>query len=263
MALQGVTYTLDDLVSELNTRMDDASNDRWTESQKQLSVQLAVSSASPRWWEERIDDKHTYDYQQPRYELPPGWVSIEEVRFEPIDVGDDRHFVVPSTFHIEGNELVFEKNYISYNDNTLYIIYTYYPRTLLDVSGTSGEVQSDGVSFVDSSATFITDGVKAGDAIVIEGDGRYIIQEVTFEDEVVLRTEAEEDTGLTYYIAYYTDIPKEYLLNYAMSEMYMMATRNRPGVEIESSIRLSNYHRQLAIETLEENRMRGKSRRRY
>lgn len=263
MALQGTTYTLADLVDDLSLRVQDTGDSRWSESLKQLAVQTAVRDAAPHWWEERVDAKHEYDYTDFRYSLPAGCDVVEEVRFEPTSSTKPRQLVIPGEWHLEADELVFEDSFTKYNGYTLYIIYLHYQYNLLDVSGDSGEVDSTGLTFTDTGETWIADGVKAGDAIIIDGDGTYFIEEVTDSDELTLRTEATEDTGLDYTIAYYTDMPQEYLLNQAMSELYMVALRNRPGVEITQSIKLSDYHRQLAAQALDKNRKRPRARRRY
>jgi hypothetical protein len=57
-------------------------------------------------------------------------------------------------------------------------------------------------------------------------------------------------TGISYYVAEATDMPYEYLIVAALAELYEMASRNRPGVEVEECIRWSNYYRQLASDEL-------------
>lgn len=257
MVLRGTKYTLSELMDDVSNSILDTGDIRWTEAQKELAIKRAVREASPNWWEERIDIKHHYEAGTTRYELPPASSRVQEVRFYPLPSEINRKIVSPTAWHVEGNELVFEEDFEDYAGSTIYIHYAYYQKNLLDTTGTDGVLDSGNNTLTSASATFVTDGVKEGDAVILVGRGRDVVASVDSETQLTLWTDLYGGTDVTYYIAYYTDMPYEYLINKALSELYMIALRNRPGVEVEQYIRLSDYHRQLASLGLARNKRLG------
>jgi len=263
MAKRGVLYTLGQIVDDLSIRLDDESDTRWTEAQKQLAVKVAVRRARGRWWEERLDDTNTYDDTTFRYSLPPACESVEALYFEPISSDLPRVFVSPSRWHIEGTTLVFDKPFHTYDGKTLYIHYLVYLANLLDVTANDGSIS--GNTLTSSGSTFVTDGVQEGDEVEISGDsgGPYYVSSVDSETQLTLHKSPTAGDSKTFYVARYTDMPYEYLIYAAMAELYEMAARNRPGIEVEENIRWATYYRQLADQALRSQARHPKPLRRF
>ncbi len=257
-------WTLAELKTEVAAFMNDTSYTRWSESDVERAINLAIRNAPPAWWEERIDDSHTYDMETFRYALPPACEAVEEVWFEPLDSSKPRKLVVPTSWHVEGNELVFTESYSKYDGQTLYMHYIVFPQHVTDIYGIDGKVGSDELDLLESaSSSFITDGVRVGDSVLIEG-AEFFVKEVSGETELYLHKEASESgTSLTFYIARYTDLPIMYILYFAAAMLYEAAARNRPGVEVDENLRLSSWYRQLATQELNRQRKARKPRRRY
>lgn len=257
MTLRGVQWTLAQLVADLRIRLDDASDVRWSSTQKALAVQSAIRRARGQWWEERIDDTNTYDADDFRYTLPAGCETIIAIYLEALDSTLPRFAVSPVLYHREGNELVIEQEIDDYDGQIMYIHYTVYPTNLLTCSATDGVIASaTAVALTSASQTFVTKGIREGDPIVINesgyaGNDTYYVVSIDSETQVTLH-KAPGTTGssLDYNVALYTDMPYEYLITASMAELYEMASRNKPGVEVEENIRWANYYRQLAADEL-------------
>lgn len=247
---RGVLWTLAQLNAHLDTRIDDTSDIRWTSAEKDLAIQVAIRSARGRWWEQRIDDTHTYDQDDFRYDLPPACEGVEAVYFAARSSDEPRYFVVPNRWHIEGDELVFDKPFPDYDSQDMYIHYFVYPSSLLSVTATDGAISS--TTLTSSTSTFVTKLVREGDEVEIVGDtgGPYYVSSVTSETVLVLHKAPTAGTSKTFYVARYTDLPVDYIIYAAMAECYEMASRNRPGVEVEENIRWSTYCHQLAEQHL-------------
>jgi len=246
MTKRGALWTQAELVADLGTRMDDASDVRWTAAQKQLGILSAIRRARGLWWEERLDDTQTYSQDTFRYDLPPVCEAVNEVYFEALSDEKPRYFVAPQLWHLEERTLVFDTRVSHYDGQTIYILYRVYPTNVLDVTAADGVAAS--TAFSSATSTFVTSKVRPGDEVEIVGDsgGPYYVASITSETALVLHKAPTAGTELTFYVARYTDLPYEYLMYAAMSEMYEMASRNRPGVEVADNIRWASYYRQLS-----------------
>ncbi len=263
MAKVGTVWTLSQIVTDLGTRIDDSGDSRWSATQKQLAVQAAVRKSRGRWWESRTDDTNTYDQETFRYTLPPICENVEGLHFEPTSNSLPRPYVSPTRWHLERNTLVFEAPFPKYDGQTLYIDYIVYPANLLSVTAADGVVSS--TTLTSATATFSTSGVKPGDEVEISGDtgGPYYVSSVTSNTVLVLHKAPTAGSTLTYYVARYTDLPYEYLINSAMGELYEMSSRNRPGVSVDENIRWATYYRQLADLVLNQQMRHARQMRRY
>lgn len=263
MPKRGVLWSLSQITTDLGVRLDDAAHTRWSATQKNMAVKSSVLQARGRWWEERLDDTQTYDAEDYRYNLPPACEEVSTVYFAALSDGDPRYFVPPSRWHLEGTELVFDKSIRAYDGQTLYIYYTVYYANLLSVTAADGVAAS--TAFSSATSTFVTSGVQEGDEVEISGDsgGPYYVSSVTSNTALVLHKAPTAGTSLTFYVAYYTDLPYEYLIYAAMAELYEMASRNRPGVEVEENVQWATYYRQLAGRTLVQQARHPKQQRRY
>lgn len=263
MVLRGTTYTLYDILEDINANLYESADSLWTPSQKKNAIQKAVRDARPEWWEERIDDTHTYDYTQHRYDLPPACAIVEAVSVSAPNPGNPRKDIPAIDWHIEGDELVFEESHPQYNGETLYIIYLYYQKNLLDISGDDLVSVAGSAQVTSDSSTFITDGVEAGDRLIKGGVNEYYVVSVDSETQLTLNEEMEMNGISSFTVAGYTDMPHEYLVSKAMAELYLASAMNRPGAEVENAIQLSDYYRQLARQALQRNRRHPKPRRMY
>jgi len=259
-----VQRTLAQLKTEVASFIDDASYTRWSEADVTAAIYAAMRNAPPAWWEDRIDDTHTYSDSTYRYALPPVCETVEEVWFEPLSSDKPRRLVVPSSWHIEGDELVFTETYSKYDGQTLYMHYVVFPQHVLSISNTDGEVSAGtGLNvFSSDDSTFITDGVLPGDALVLT-QGTFYVKEVLEETALEVHKDMAEGSTLPFSVAYYTDVPIMYLLYFATAELYERASRNRPGVEVDENLRFSAYYRQLAAQELRRQRKTHRPRRRY
>lgn len=255
--MYGNKYTLAQLAADLDTRMNDAADTHWTQAQKNLAIQTALRNAEGQWWDERIDDTNTYSTDGFRYTLPPICQGVEAVYFEPMSSDEARGFVVPSSYHIEGDTLVFSKKSYNYDGQKMYIVYLAYPTNLLTLSGTNGAIATTTTKALTSSAeTFLTKGTRVGDAVIINesgyaGNGTYYVASVDSETQLTLhKAPGTVGTSLDFTVAQYTDMPYEYIINAAMAEMYEMALRDRPGVEVTKYVQFATYYRELAQQAL-------------
>lgn len=250
MVLIGSTYTLATIVTDLSTRLDDSSHVRWSQAEKNLAVKTTIRLARGTWHEERLDDTNIYDSSTYRYMLPVNCERILSVYFAPDTSDEPRRLVVPSSYHREGNTLVFKLSYPYYDGNIMYISYIVYPNNLLTCSGTDGVISS--TELTSATSTFITSGVCVGDEVEITGDtgGPYYVSSITSETVLALHKAPTAGSSKTFYIARYTDLPYEYLIFGAMGELHEMAARNRPGVEVEELVKWASYYRSMAEEVL-------------
>lgn len=263
MALRGQSYTLVQLNALLDGWVDDASDLRWTAAQKNAAIQSAVLAARGSWEEERIDSSNTYDDETYRYTLPPACHRVLAVQFEPDSTDYPRYEISPGQWSIEGSELVFDYSYNKYDGHTMYIIYTALPTNLLSISKTDGAIASATATALTSAAsTFVTDMVLVGDAVIINesgyaGNSTYYVKSVDSETQITLdRAPGTTGSSLNFTVSQYTDMPLTYLKYASMAELYELAFRNAPGLEVDSNIKLATYYRQLA-----ENEIRKFSRR--
>lgn len=270
MTLVGNTWTLSDLTTEVSNFMDDASNARWSTTDVARAIRAAIRSAPPKWWEERLDDSNTYDEEDFRYDLPPACQRVEEVWFAPLSEDKPRYFVVPTVWHTEGTELVFTDSLHNYHGKTMYILYIVHPTNLLTLSITNGAIASaTAVALTSSGETFITKGVRVGDAVIInetnyDGNGTYYVKSVDSETQLTLhKAPGATGTDLDCTVAQYTDVPVEYIIYYAAGQLFENAARNRPGVEIDQALTLARYYRSLAEIELNKQRKAFAGRRRY
>jgi len=263
MTLRGTKWTLSEIETDLGVRIDDAGNTRWTSAQKQAAITAAVRKAASLWWEDRLDDTNTYADSTYRYNLPPACEAVKSVYFGPNSSDKPRYLVVPSRWHVEDDQLVFEKPFYSYNGNTIYLNYIVYRSNLLNCTADDGEASS--TTFTSATSTFITDGVQEGNEVEISGDtgGPYYVASVDSETQLTLHKAPTAGTELTFYVSRYTDLPYNYLVYASMAELYEMVSRNRPGVDIEHNIRWASYYRQLAEAELREKARHAKAHRSY
>ena len=248
MALIGAKYTLATIATDLGTRLDDSTHVRWTLAEKCWAIKTAIRMAKGMWWEERLDDTNKYDADDFRYTLPPACVKVISVHFDETDL--PRYFVVPSKWHLEGNELVFTYSFNKYDGETMYIRYLVYPHNLLTVTAADGVIATTGLGSVTS--TFVTSEVAEGDEVEVIGDtgGPFYVSSITSNVALVLHKAPTAGAGKTFHIARYTDLPYEYLIFGAMGELHEFAARNRPGVEVEELIKWATYYRQMARQVL-------------
>ena len=253
MALRGQRYTLAQLNALLDSWVNDSTDTRWTATEKNLAIQSAILAARGNWEEERIDSSNTYDASTYRYDLPPACHRVLEVQFEPDDSDCPRYSISPAQWSIEGDELVFDYSYRDYDGHTMYIIYTVLPTNLLTLSKTDGVIASTtATALTSASSTFVTSNVLVGDAVIINetayaGNGTYYVKSVDSETQLTLhQAPGAAGNNLDFSVSQYTDMPLNYLKYASMAELYEMAFRNAPGVEIDSNIKMATYYHQLA-----------------
>ena len=270
MALTGNLWTLAQLEIEVATFMDDASYERWAQATMAKAIRQALQNAGSRWFEERIDDTATYDSSTFRYTLPPICETVEEVWLEAWSSDRPRRFVVPTMWHIEGNELVFEEAYNRYDGQGLYLVYIVSPANLLTLPLTDGVIASTTTTALTSAtATLVSGGVRAGDAVIINktdyaGNGTYYVVSVDSTTQLTLhKAPGTAGSSLTFNVAHYTDMPVSYIRCFAAAMLYEQAARNRPGVEVSEYLQLASYYRQLADRELKLHRKSRPARRRY
>ena len=270
MAHLGNRWTLTQLKSEASLFMDDYGYVRWSETTYERAIRQAIQNAVPLWWEERLDDTNTYACDTFRYTLPPTCVSVEDVYFAPHSDNQPRRFVVPSSWHIEEESLVFNTKYTKYDGQTMYLIYVVYPSNLLSMQTEDGAIASDTtVALTSATALFATSGVRAGDTVTISdgswsANGDYYIRRVYSETQVDLhKAPGEARTDIRFYVAHYTDLPVTYVRYFVAAILYELAARNRPGVEVSEYLQLASYYRQLAERELRSQRKAHTALRRY
>lgn len=258
MTLRGQQWTLAQLVTKLGVMIDDASDVRWSSTQKELALQMAILSARFSWLEERLDDTNTYSINTYRYTIPPACYKVIALYFEPTDSTEPRHEINSTVWHIENDKIVFTYAYDDYDGQTMYIVYSVLPGNLLTISLTDGAVASATTAAITSAtATFITDEVLIGDTVIINesgyaGNGTYYIESVDSETQLTLHdVPGTIGTSLDFTVSQYTDMPVDYLMHSSMGELYEIAMRNAPGKEIENNIKMAVYYRQLAARDLE------------
>jgi len=243
--------------------MDDTSNVRWSQNDVDRAIRDAIRNAPPKWWEERVDDTHTYDEETFRYSLPPACQAVEEAWFEPLSSSKPRKLVIPTSWHVEGTELVFSEQYSRYDGQTLYMHYVVFPQNLLATTGADGVVAAGDLDALTSAtATFSTDGVRIGDAVELS-QGTFYVESVDSENQLTVHKDMTAGADLTFHVARYTDLPVVYVQYFAAAMLYEAAARNRPGIEIDENLRLSSWYRQLAEQELNRQRKARKPRRRY
>jgi len=165
-------------------------------------------------------------------------------------------------WNIDNYELVFEQAFPKYDGQTLYIAYFVYPNNLLHLTAADGVVS--GATLTSTTSTFSTYLVLPGDEVHITGDsGHYYVKTVDSETQLTLHDSPTAGSSKTFYVARYTDMPFTYLTYRAMAELYEMASRNKPGVEVEENMRWATYYRQLATRELELKRRTPSVYRRY
>lgn len=268
--LKGSTWDLAYLVAEVGAELDDAGHGQWSSASKERAIRSAVRAAAGEWWEIRIDDTHTYSHTTHRYALPVGCVRILEVWFEPFSTTKPRRFVSPTSWRVEGDYLVFIKPIVRYTNRTMYITYRIEPSNLLDIDTNDGVIASSTATALTSAgATFSTKGVRMGDAVVINetgyaGNGTYYVVSIDSETQLTLhKAPGTAGATLDYNVAHLTDLPYKYLIYYAMSELYEVAARNRPGVQEDEYLRWASYYKQLAAMELKKKQRHHKGRRTY
>lgn len=263
MTLKAPKYTLSQVRTDVSIRMDDSSDVRWTAAQKNLAITSAIRKAAGQWWEERIDDSNTYVTTTYRYALPPACKSVECVHFAGATTTVPRIWASPTRWHIEEDYLVFDQAMTIGNNRTMYITYLVYQANL------NGTIHTDGVAATtvisSATATFVTDGIQIGDEVEVDSDSAspYYVASVDSNTQLGLHKTPTAGTGLTFWVAHYTDMPYEYLVYGAMAELYEMASRNRPGVEVEEQIRWATYYRQMAASELKAHRKHTNPQRRF
>lgn len=270
MPLTGVLWTLSQLNDFVAAAIDDTADARWTSAEKDAAIRAAILSAHGYTWEERINSEYTWDIDTQRYAVPAGCVSVREIYFEDRrGSGYPRKFIVPSSWSVEGTTLVFSarSRYRRYAGQTMYITYHVYPVNLLNVGAADLVTTADSATVTSATATWVTDGVQVGDPFEIIGGsdaGTYFVSSIINNTIIVLHTELTTGAAAqTFRIAYYTNLPIIYIKYYAMAELYELAARNRPGVEIDETLRLSAWNKQLAQVELERMRKRPKGIRMY
>jgi hypothetical protein len=269
MVLRGQLWTLAQLNSRLDTAIDDSSDLRWSSAQKDTAIKTAILSVGPKWLEERIDDTNTYSDDTYRYNMPPACYRVISLAFSDPNDGM-RYSVNPTTWHVEGSEIVFTYEYEKYDGETMYILYHVLPSNLLTLSMTTAAVASIITKALTCAGeTFITKGVLVGDPVIINegsyaGNGTYYVASVDSETQVTLhKAPGTIGTNLDCTIAQYTDLPIDYVIAKSKAELYMLTVMNAPGQEIDTNIKLASYHEQLANAILQKRERRSNPSRSY
>ncbi len=249
MALKGNTYTLSELRTKLSIDINDASFTRWSSSIMDTAIRRAMDSARNRWWEDRTDETQTYSSDTFSYTLPPACERVLEVRLAAILTGDPDYLVRPQFWKIVDNSLVLYESWSKYDGQTLKIYYSVHPSNLLDVSGSDGVVS--GTTLTSATDTFITDGVRVGDSVRLykssyAGNGTYYVAEVTSETVLTLNDSPGTGSGISYYVAQYTDMPEAFLLAAAKAWLFEWASMNKVGREVQTTLQQAAYFKQVA-----------------
>lgn len=270
MALTGALWTLSQLNSFVDTAISDGGNVRWTSAEKDTAICAAILSAHGYTWEERIDSEHTWDMNTQRYAVPAGCVSVREIYFEDRrGSGYPRKFIVPTSWSVEGTTIVFSarSRYRKYQGVTMYITYNVYQGHLLNIGAADLVTTANDATVTSATGDWLTKAVLIGDSFEIIGGadaGIYFVSSVTNGTTIELHTELTANAvAQVFRIAYYTNLSAIYVNYYAMSELYELAARNRPGVEIDETLRLAAWNKQLAQVELERIRKRPKGIRMY
>jgi hypothetical protein len=268
--MHGDRWTLADLTAALAANLDDAGHARWAAALKASAIREAIREARGYWWDERVSTRHAYSEDTFRYDLPAACEKVVAVWFEPTSDSDPR-VQVPSDWWLqEGSELVFVKSFSQYDGQEMYIHYLAFPTTLLTLSVTNGGVASVTTRALTSAGeTFITKGVRVGDAVLVNetgyaGNGTYYVDTVDSETQLTLdRAPGTVGTNLDFTVAQYTDVPYNYIMYFAMAWLYEVSARNKPGRDIDELLKLASYYRALAARDLEQKSRMARSMRRY
>ena len=265
----GDRWTLATLTTAISAALNDASNARWETTDIAAAIQEAVREARADWPDERIDSSETYSDTDYRYDLPVWAERVIEVWFEPLTSGEPRFQVPAKWWRQEGTELVFKRAWKTYNGQAMYIHCLAYPTNLLTESKTNGAIADTTTKDLTSAAsTFTTDGVRAGDEVIIAetgyaGNGTYYVETVADTTLTLDRAPGTVGTNLDFTVAEYTDIPYKYIRYFSMAWLYEWAARNKPGRDVEENLRWAAYYRQLADRALEEAQRQRRAVRRY
>ena len=131
--------------------------------------------------------------------------------------------------------------------------------------GHVGDIVVGSPALDDSSGIdFINEGVREGDEIFMQGLTSYYVRRVLSDSTLIMDREADVTlNNVEYYLAYWTDLPFSYISNYAKAHLYEIAAMNRPGVEVEETINISTYFRNIAYDELNRMRRSYRTRRQY
>ena len=267
MTLKGRLWTLSELNTEVAAYIDDASYARWSSAEVDRAIKAAVRASSHVWFEERLDASHSYAIATQTYALPPACENVLEVWFAPISANQPRHLIPMSSWRVEGTDLVMQQIFTAYDTKAMYIHYMVRPANLLAIGQADGQSYTS-TKFTSALSTFITHGVRPGDALVITSGadvGTHYVAVIVSNTEVTLHAAltATAGPGISFIVEQQTDLPFDYIMHFAMAWIYELAGRNRPGVEVSDVVQWANYYRQLADLDLKRNARRPRPVRRY
>jgi hypothetical protein len=229
--------------------VNDVAFARWSSATMDTAIRRAIDMARNRWWETRIDDTQTYSYSTFSYALPPACERIVDVYFEPTDSYSPQKICLPKFWRMDAGSLYFTESFPEYDGNTLYIYYQVPAGQLLNVTAADGVIATN--TLTSATATFITNGVKEGDSVELyksayAGNGTYYVVSVTSETVLVMNESPGTGSSVTYYVARYTDVPEQYILNAAKGWLYEWVANNKPGREIQDNLQRAAYYKQVA-----------------
>lgn len=259
------SWTLAELVAQVEVLLDDSSNERWAEADIEAALRAAVRAGSFAWWEERLDSSQEFAVNTYGYDLPPACHRVLAVYFEPVTANNPRRFVTPNQWYEQDGKLYFQNKFAAYTTKDIFVEYMVHPSNLLDIDQTDGVLLESAATLTSAASTFVADGVREGDEVYIpsETPKLYYVSSITSETVLVITPDPTDGSTKTFYVAHYTDMPIDYLVNYAAGWLYELAGRNRPGVEVEVVTQWASYYAQKADLAMRRNAKRMKSRREF
>jgi hypothetical protein len=251
-------YTLAEVEASLSRQLQDEAHDQWPQAIKIEAIVNAVRDSDGFWFEERVDDTHTYSTSIFEYALPPGCVSVEDVEMV---VSGKLVYVSREAWAVSNGRLRFPRPLPTHSGRNIRVTYIAHNNNVTEVSGSDGVIASSELS--SSSSKFVTHGVRRGDPVTVGGSTTYIVSSVISETKLELWGSPVPGSGLSFVVAPDTDLPWEYLVDKSLAFLYEWAARNVPGVDEDNYIRWSSYYRQLAAQEIREKAKRPAARRRY
>jgi len=246
--------TLSALVSRLAAMLDDTGHTRWSSTEKQEAINLAIQAVWPRWVE--IIDVYpfdTYDMETFAYLLPEGIDDVIALYFKPSNT-DDPWWLVKK-WHVDGDFLYLHDSYKDYDGHDMRLVCVRAPWEFntTGVTGSDGATTISTGTFTSSSATFQTDGVEPGDVLWLysgcddEDRKFWLIKSVDSETQLtVYGNFSATDTNITYYINYFTFVPEMYILHKAASELFQLSGHKGLGQDVTEDMQWAEFHAQMA-----------------
>jgi len=251
--MRGYAKTLTLLTTRLAGLLDDSSHERWTLTEKEEAINVAIISAFPRWHEVQTTEDNTYSKTVYRYTLPYGAEDLIAVYLEPTTAGEAWKLI--RTWHTDGDYLYLHEAQDNLDGKKMRMVCVAAPWELRKYAAkTDGVTTLNTSNFSSATGTFVTWGVKPGDRLFLKSGtglsadvGEWWIKSVTSETALVVYGKFTETTSVVVYaVNEDTRVPEMFILHKAAAEVYQLAGHKGAGQDIAEDMQWAEFHSQMA-----------------